>query len=436
MSINNIKINENHIFQNNNIPRINSGMNNSERNNEPNLIRNNSDLPLIKLKNQSNNCNINKKKFSIKRIVFNPISFDYQKRLKKLLLFPSTSLSKNRNNSSLDLKLLYKRKLHPLNLNKSEIKNDSNTSRRSMKKSICIESTNNNNNEENSIQQNNNFLKLKIINLLSKYKYESNKDIKMNNKNKFITNNKHIQEFKKSIEDLYNSIGENQKQYLNNINFVHCFLYNNFRNKYQNRNSLLHKNSLSKSAEKSSYSIKIENEINPKYEYIDYFGKENKIITRLTTNNKNISMEKIQSYELNNDKNNNNEINNKLKLNYQLRVPKLIALRDTDEYKNKNFIKFLEKKKANEKIFKEEKIKKNNEMNIIEVSKKGYEKLKNDKIKNFSNLISNTIKQHNSVIKRLDNIIELDKQNYIKKYSEYGINDLNIKENDIKNENN
>ena len=79
----------------------------------------------------------------------------------------------------------------------------------------------------------------------------------------------------------------------------------------------------------------------------------------------------------------------------------------------------------------------NRKENIIELSKKGFDKLRSDKIRNFSHLINNTIKRHNIVTKKLNEIIELNKQNYIKEYSKYGT-DLNPKkeEEDKRTENN
>jgi len=111
-------------------------------------------------------------------------------------------------------------------------------------------------------------------------------------------------------------------------------------------------------------------------------------------------------------------------------------LKDTHEYKNRKNIKDLQKK-VNEKVLKDEKLKKNGKTNVIELSKKGFDKLRSDKIRNFSHIINDTIIKHNIVTKKLSEIIELNKQNYIKEYSKYG-NDLNLKkeEEDKKTENN
>ena len=46
---------------------------------------------------------------------------------------------------------------------------------------------------------------------------------------------------------------------------------------------------------------------------------------------------------------------------------------------------------------------------ILEISKKGYQKLENKKKRSFDRLIDNTIEKHKKVIKKLDNIIETDK---------------------------
>jgi hypothetical protein len=179
--------------------------------------------------------------------------------------------------------------------------------------------------------------------------------------------------------------------------------------------------------------------IEPKFEYIDYFGSPNKIITKLTTNyknNDNNSKKKPVICDIN-DNNKINELNYNLEFHKNLRNLKSIALKDTNEYKNRKNIKILQKRKSNEKILEEEKLKQNGKTNIIELSKKGFDKLRNDRIRNFSHLINNTIKKHNVVTKKLNEIIELNKQNYIKEYNKYG-NDLNLKneEENKKTENN
>jgi hypothetical protein len=170
-------------------------------------------------------------------------------------------------------------------------------------------------------------------------------------------------------------------------------------------------------------------------------GTPNKIITKLTTKYKNDddnnnNKEKSDIYDIK-DNNINNELNDNLDFYKNLRKLKSIALKDTDDYKKRQYIKDLQKRKSNEKVLEEEKLKQNGKENIIELSKKGFDKLRSDKIRNFSYLINNTIKRHNIVTKKLNEIIELNKQNYIKEYSKYGT-DLNPKkeEEDKRTENN
>ena len=388
---------------------------NTENKNDNNFK--NKELPSIILKNQSNNCNINKKNVSIKKLVFNPISYEKQQKLKKksiLSPIPHSSLNNNKNKSSLELKPLSKKKLQPLNFNRSssevKIKNENKSIIKNRSQSLKQISRNlnlNNNENKNNSYDNDNSnniiirpkqLNLKIINFLTKYKFRGHKDITLKNKYKFIINNKHIQEFKKSIQELYNKI-DKQKKYLNNANFVHCFLFNTDRtlHSYHDSFSAPNKNtSINLSHENNN------NEINPKYEYINYFGKENKIITRLTSD-----LTKMNTYD---------EINNDLILHKQLKVPKLIALKDSEDYRNKNYIKILQKKKKNEKLneIKNKVDKKVN--NAVEMSKKGFEIMKSNKMKNFSGLIKNTIKEHNSVLKKLDDMVEIDKEQYKKDF--------------------
>ena len=448
MSISN-NINEKVINQNRNL----SG-NKSQRNvYDKNSVIISSDLPLIERRNQSNNCNIKKNKIQkhcfYKKIVFNPVSSKYQKKLKESLLSPISPLSKNKNYSNFDLKQFSKRKFRPLNINRIYSENKYNSSRKNLKNTSNNISSYNNNNidaEKNNLDKdkwkNHN---LDLINLLMKYKHKKYNETKDKCKCKYIINNKHIQEFKKSILELYNKVGKNQKKYLNNINFVHFFLYNN-NNIYLNSETLPNIKNKSKSFEINTHENTLINKnmnnyklIEPKFEYIDFFGSPNKIITKLTTNyknNDNNSKEKPVICDIN-DNNKINELNYNLEFHKNLRNLKSIALKDTSEYKNRKNIKKLQKRKSNEKILEEEKLKQNGKTNIIELSKKGFDKLRSDRIRNFSHLINNTIKKHNIVTKKLNEIIELNKQNYIKEYSKYG-SDLNLKkeEEDKKTENN
>ena len=344
--------------------------------------------------------------------------------MKKKLISPFSfsPLSKIKNYSSGELKPLSKKKLQPLNLKKSslEVKIERYSSSRNLSQNLRQFSTNisseNNkvNKSENNIGNNNSInkgikfkkLNLKIIDFLTKYRFRGHKDITINNKYRFKLNNKHIQEFKKSILDLYNKIDNSQRKYLNNANFVHSFLFNTDRTINPHLDSLSAPNKKPNSNSSMSYKDNI-NEIKPKYEYVDYFGKENKIITRLTS-----KLTKMKTYDKC-DEGEEGIIN--LKLNKQLRVPKLIALKDSEEYKNKNYIKILQKKKKKEKMLEQKIIEQNKNMcKAIEISKKGYDILKDKKIKNFSGLIKYTIQEHKNVIKQLNNIIEGDKKQYIK----------------------
>lgn len=434
MSISN-KINEKFINQNGNLSGNKSQRNVSDKNSATIAT----ELPLIEQRNK--NKNKIKKHCSFKKIVFNPISSKFQKKLKESVLSPISPLSKNKNYSSIEMKQFSKRKLRPLNLNRiyPENKYNSNSSHKNLKNmSANIISYNKNNidDDKNNLIKGQKSHNLSLINLLMKYKCKKCNDTKDECKCKYIANNKHIQEFKKSILELYNKVGKNQKRYLNNINFVHFFLYNNV---YLNSEYFPNKKNISKSFDKNSHedinkNINMNNdeEFEPKFEYIDYFGIPNKIITKLTTSYKNDNNNKKKSDACKlNDNRKNNEFKHNLVFHKNIRNLKLMALKDTDEYKNRNYIKILQKRKTNEKVLDEEKLKQIGQANMIELSKKGYDKLKTDKIRNFSYLINNTIKEHNFVTKQLNEIIELNKQNYIKEYSKYG-NDLKLKKEEDK----
>ena len=386
---------------------------------------NNIELPSINRKNQSNNCQINKKNLFIKKLVFNPISYEYKNKIKKSLFspVPYSPIKKNRNYSSIDLKPLPIRQLQPLNLNRSssEIKLDKKPSMQNISQNRGQVSTNiiSDNNKEDYNRSIDNDIKykkmnIKIIDFLTKYNLRGNKDNALEkNKYKYIYNSKHIQEFKRSILELYNRIEDTKRKYLDNENFINYFLDKEIPH---------YKKSISgpnkKSIDNISYDYNI-NEIKPKYEYIDYFGKENKIITKLTTN---ITKKDIE------DKNNDEKNNLNLKLNNQLRVPKLIALKEFEDYKNKNYIKILQNKKLNEKMLEEQEENKKRKImsNSIKINQKGFEKMKNSKINNFSGLIDNVVEQHNSVMKKLKDIIEVDRKQYEKDFNEIKL-DINIK---------
>ena len=389
-----------------------------------NIPKNKKDLPSIKLKNQSNNCNIKKRNLFIKKLVFNPITYDNEQKMKKSLVSPFSfsPIAKIKNYSCGKLKTLSKKKLQPINLKRPslEVKMERNTSSRNLSQNLRHFSTNNSldtnklNKSDNNINNNNSInkgiklkkLNLKLIDFLTKYKFRVHKDTIIKNKFKF--NNRHIQEFKKSIDDLYKKLGNNKRKYLNNANFVHSFLFNT------ERTINPHQDSLSVQNKKFNSSISYKDnakEIKPKYELVEFCGKKNKVITRLTSN-----LNKTKTYDKYDE-----GINN-LKLNKQLRVPKLMALKDSEEYKNKNYIKILQKKKKKEKIIaKKVSEQKKNMSKVIEVSKKGYDKLKVKNIKNFSGLIKYTIQEHESVIKQLDSILDVNKKQYINNFN--GINE-------------
>ena len=412
MSVNNRIIKENLNKQKKNFNKMALAFN-TENKNENTINNNNIYLPSIKLKNKSNNCNINKNHFFIQKLVFNPISSENQKKLfKRNILSPICHSSLHKNYSSMELNSLSKQKLQPLNLNRAssgtKIENHSFIKNRSENLKQISNNFNSNHNQNNYNNDNKNInskhLHLNFINFLTKYKFRGNNTPLLRHKYKFISNKKYLEEFKKSILDLYNKVETTKKKYLNNANFVHYFLFNTDRtiHPFHHSSSADNKNS----AKIISYNNNINN-INPKYEYINYFGKENKIITRLTSDTNKMSQ----------DNKSDNEINNDVKLHKKLKVPKLIALKDSEDYRNKNYIKILQKKKKNEKIIEEIKIKAKKSMDsTIEISKKGYEIIKNNKMKNFNGLIKNTVKEHESFVKKLNKQIEIDKEQYEKDF--------------------
>ena len=389
--------------------------------NEFSSNKNNCDL--IKIKDKSaTNCNKNKINLHNKKIIFNPISIEQQKKLlKKLqkhLLSPLSYEELSRKYSSVNIKNRSKKKLKPLNKSISE----SNTTPRNKilnKRKIL---TNINSNDKNCLKiiKNKN-ISLKTINLLSKYQLRKKGIISLKNNYKFIINNKHIQEFKKCISDLYNK-RDKEKEYMKKASSVHRLLFS-----CQNRDSHSFENKINvykNLGSKTPYNYN-KSEIRPKYEYIDYLGTKNKVITRFTYSN----LYNISAYNNKND-DIKNDINNDIQLNKKLKVSKIFALKDTEEYKNKNFIKILEKKNKSEKN-KREIIKRpvRGIKQIIDISQKGFEKLKKYRIKQFTGIIDNAFKEHKTVMKEMDKIIEKTKELYQQNYEQIDIDYLkNIKE--------
>ena len=113
-------------------------------------------LPSIKIKNQSNICQINKHNLFIKKLIFNPISYEYKNKIKNSLFspFPYSPIKKNRNYSSIELKPLPIKQIHPLNRSSSEIKIDKKTSINNISQNKGQISTNiisDNNKEDNNL---------------------------------------------------------------------------------------------------------------------------------------------------------------------------------------------------------------------------------------------------------------------------------------------
>jgi hypothetical protein len=315
--------------------------------------------------------------------------------------------------SCIEMNHFYKRKLKPLN-NKSFSESSISPrnqilNRRKLSSNIYSK---NNSKDKNSLKIfKQRSISLKIIHLLTKYQYRGRKNIKMKKKYHFILDNKHILEFKKCISDLYNK-KDKEKEYIRKANSVHRLLFspegaNRDAHSFENKINI-HKNLGNEISYNSNKS-----EIRPKFEYIDYLGQKNKIVTRFTSSN----LYNISTYNNKND-DIKNDINN-IKLNKQLKCSKIMALKDTEEYKNKNLIKMIEKKNENEKK-KREIIKKpiKGIKQIIDISQKGFEKLKNYKIKQFSGLIRNAFKEHKTVIKEMDNIFERTREIYQQNYEQ------------------
>lgn len=337
-----------------------------------------SELPLINSKNI--NCLMKKnprKKLYLKKLVFNPISYVYQKKIKLLSQVSPIAKNINKNYSIKEIAEFTKRKFFIKNYHKT-IDADSIKSRNKNISKII-----NKNNSDISINKKNR-PSLNIIDLSNNYSskknIDNNKVTKLEKKSINFTN-RYLIDFKKSLLEIYNPKNHKEKMFQNNIRYVH-----NFLNKIPKNNPKL--------TEKDS------KEIFPKYEYISYFGVDNKIITKLTSS----------KYDTEDEKKDNNF----LKLNIESRVPPDFAnYENIDDYRNKNYIKQIQlkkKKKINNKGL---------NSNIISLSKrsrKGYEVVFKEKNKSFEELVNNAFEQRNDITKQLANLINEDKKVYERQF--------------------
>ena len=353
------------------------------------------ELPAIFSKNMTNKETTIKKPKKIlylKKLEFNPISYTYLNNLK--LFSNITSISRNikKHYSMREINEFTKRKFFPIS-----------------SQTIQIRKRKTPNNFSKIIQDNNKTPSLSIIDLSNNNFAKTN--IKEDNNNR-ITNsgnkskiefgcNSRIINYKKNILKLFKDY-ENKKGklYQNKARFVHDFLFKkNNDSKINMNNSVNHTpQNEGKSEEKVSY------EVNPKYEYVDYTGITNKIITKLTSIVKyNNTVRPDSSFQ-----------NNFLNFKVQSKMPNLAFYENIDDYRNKNYIKSIEKKKKviNSKEI-ENKMKTRQEIKkLFSLSRKGYNMIFEKKNNKFNKLVKQAFNEKNRINKKLDNLITMGKKYY------------------------
>ena len=362
------KNNKYKLIKNNSIPNL---KNNLKLNDYYNAFN---ELPIINSKNI--NVTLHKKpkqKLSFKKLIFNPISYVYQNKIK--LLSQVSPIAKNLNKfySVKEINDFTRRKFFMKNYHRT-INDNNNTTRN--KKNLKLISRNNSN-----VNIINNRPSLNIIDLSNNYAIKennANKTSKLETKSKigFITN-RHLIDYKKSLIEIYNPKNFKEKDYQHKVNFIHNFLYKTPEN-------------IIKNEEKNS------EEIIPKYEYISYFGIMNKIITKFTST----------KYNKNDEKNFQNKY---LKLKVQLKSSDFADYENEDDYRNKKYIKEIQKKTKN-------KLKEKNKLEKISKRKKGNADVYKERSRNFSELVNGALEQRKEITNRLENLIDIDKKIYEKEF--------------------
>ena len=237
---------------------------------------------------------------------------------------------------------------------------------------------------------------LSFVDLLLKYKMNNRFVLKRAYPNlrkiDISSNKKYLQKFKESINEMIKNIGNNGRQiFLNEVHFVHQCLFNtNIHIKTPLEN-------------KSTNEIITQNK-KPNYEFIDFLGKQNKYITRLSVD---LDDKNSNDWNIKNNKDSPliSDNSSEKKTN-----KKKVGMFKSNRNRRKNFLKPIKLTKVNtQKIGKNNSVKKVKKNIILEISKKGYQKMKDKKHRSFARLIDNTLEKHKNVIKKLDNIIEADK---------------------------
>ena len=338
--------------------------------------KNNNELPII-------NSNIVKKKpkqkVFYKKIIFNPISYDYQNKIKLLSQVKSIAKTLNKHYSMKEINEFANRKYLIKNYQRNtDNNNNSNSKRKEIKKHLISRNIS----EVNIKRERPN---LNIINLTKNCQTKENNKPnlkKSENKSKiFSKTNRIIIDFRNCLKAVYDPKKHEDKKYQNNKDFIHNYLYKMTNDETKTENK------------------KDTKEFLPKFEYISYSGTTNKVITKLTEKN----------YEPKEEK--------KLKLiKIKFKSPYLINYENEDDYRNKKYIKILEYKRKKTRDNENKPILYKETKKLNELNKKGLNEVRKIKNKSFHELVNNVFEQKDKITYKLTNLINFDKKLYEKDF--------------------
>ena len=342
-------------------------------------LNNNYELPFIHSKIKIDKHD--KSKTKLNKLSLNFVSYDYKNKLK--LLSQLTPLTKKikKYYSTKEIQEFNKKYSFPMNYHGTMDNNISSSSSRNRKSLNLITRNSSDINDKSNlgIIDLSNALTIKEDTKSSYRKIENKEKMSSQNCQRFIN-------LKKGLEKILNPKGFKSKKYEGKKQLVHNYLFK----------TSLKNDDIMKNEDKNS------DEIFPKFEYVNYFGTTQKLITRLTSNNKNNSEEK------------NYFNNNYLKLKLKLKSPDLIDYDNFDDYRNKKYIEQIQKKIKNKKKLEQEIIDDNKEFfkNLKEQVKINYEKLVENNKRSFDKYIYGALVEKNIIDNKLDNLIEIDKKIY------------------------
>ena len=342
-------------------------------------LNNNYELPFIHSKIKIDKHD--KSKTKLNKLSLNFVSYDYKNKLK--LLSQITPLTKKikKYYSTKEIQEFNKKYSFPMNYHGTMDNNISSSSSRNRKSLNLITRNSSDINDKSNlgIIDLSNALTIKEDTKSSYRKIENKEKMSSQNCQRFIN-------LKKGLEKILNPKGFKSKKYEGKKQLVHNYLFK----------TSLKNDDIMKNEDKNS------DEIFPKFEYVNYFGTTQKLITRLTSNNKNNSEEK------------NYFNNNYLKLKLKLKSPDLIDYDNFDDYRNKKYIEQIQKKIKNKKKLEQEIIDDNKEFfkNLKEQVKINYEKLVENNKRSFDKYIYGALVEKNIIDNKLDNLIEIDKKIY------------------------